>query len=264
VNHFTREARQVRLGFIGTGAITEAMVRGLCGPGGHREPILVSERSRERSDRLAAGFANVAVSADNQAIVDRSDWVIVAVRPDHARDVLSALRFRPTHRVISLVAGLDLPAVTALAKPAGAVHRANPLPAIERGEGPILFHPPDEAVAALLRRVGTPVGVADERQYHVVMCSGALMGAFFELVATTARWTERQGVPPPEAAAYATELFHALAGLAREQDAAALQQLSAGMTAGGLNEQVVRELRKRGWFTAVEEMMGAVLARLNR
>jgi pyrroline-5-carboxylate reductase len=90
------------------------------------------------------------------------------------------------------------------------------------------------------------------------------MGAFFELVATTARWTERQGVPPPEAAAYATELFHALAGLAREQDAAALQQLSAGMTAGGLNEQVVRELRKRGWFTAVEEMMGAVLARLNR
>jgi pyrroline-5-carboxylate reductase len=254
----------MKLGFVGTGVIAEAMVRGLCGPGGHREAIHITERSRARSQRLAAAFANVTVSPDNQTVVDQSECVFIAVRPEQARAVLSALRFRPQQRVISVVAGLDLQTVASLASPATAVHRANPLPSIERGEGPILLYPPDDAVSALLQRVGRPVGVADEQQYHVVMCGGALIGTFFELVATAARWTERQGVPPAEAAAYATALFHALASLTREKDAAALQQLSAEMTPGGLNEQVLLELRKRHWFAAVEEMMQLILARLTR
>jgi len=254
----------MKLGFIGTGVITEAMVRGLCGPGGHQEPIHVTERSRARSQRLAAAFANVTVLPDNQTVVDQSDWVIVALRPEHASGILSSLHFRPPHRVISLVAGLDLQTVASLVKPATAVHRVNPLPPIERGEGPILLYPPDDAVAALLSRVGRPVGLADEHQYHVAMCGGALIGMFFELVATTARWTERQGIPPEAAAAYATSLFHALAGLTLDKDAAALQQLAAEMTPGGLNEQVLHELRKRHWFAAEEEMMQLILARLTR
>ena len=101
----------MKLGFIGTGVITEAMVRGLCGPGGHQEPIHVTERSRARSQRLAAAFANVTVLPDTQTVVDQSDWVIVALRPEHASGILSSLHFRPRHRVISLVAGLHLQTV---------------------------------------------------------------------------------------------------------------------------------------------------------
>lgn len=266
MSHFTspEDGVAMQLGFVGTGVITEAIVRGLCGPGGHRDPIHITERSRDRSQRLAAAFGNVAVSAESQGVVDQSDWVILAVRPEHASDILSSLRFRPDQRVISLVAGLGLQTLASLVKPATAVHRVNPLPPIERGEGPILLYPHDAAVAELLSRVGRPVGVADEHQYHVAMCGGALIGMFFELVATTARWTERQGVPPAEAAAYTTSLFHALAGLTVEKDATALQHLAAEMTPGGLNEQVLDELRKRHWFAAQEEMMQLILARLTR
>ena len=75
---------------------------------------------------------------------------LAGIELEHASGILSSLHFRPRHRVISLVAGLDLQTVPSLVKPATAVHRVNPLPPIERGEGPILLYPPDDAVVALL------------------------------------------------------------------------------------------------------------------
>src|SRR5262245_24309396 len=123
----------MKLGLVGTGAIGEAIVRGLCGAGGHREPVFVTARTQARSARLAAAFPNVRVLSANQAVVDASDWVVLAVRPEQARDVASSLRFRPEHRVISLVAGLGLDALGPLVAPASRFHRANPLPFIEHG-----------------------------------------------------------------------------------------------------------------------------------
>ena len=68
------EGGTMRLGFIGTGTITTAMVTGLCTAAETPEHILVSPRNAERAAGLAEAFTQVAVAKDNQEVIDGSDW----------------------------------------------------------------------------------------------------------------------------------------------------------------------------------------------
>ena len=61
--------RAAAYGFVGTGAITRAMVTGLSAVDPAPE-IVVSPRGAEASASLAGRFGNVRVAADNQAVVD--------------------------------------------------------------------------------------------------------------------------------------------------------------------------------------------------
>lgn len=88
----------MNLGFVGTGAITSAIVTGLNASDAGRDGILVSPRNAEVAAALAARFPNVAVAASNQAVLDGSDVVMLAIRPQVTVEVLSSLEFRLTIR----------------------------------------------------------------------------------------------------------------------------------------------------------------------
>ena len=79
----------MKLGFIGTGVISDAMIRGLLSTGDAVSEIIVSRRGREFSQKLATEFDTVRVEDDNQAIMDAADIVFLAVRPQIAEQVLS-------------------------------------------------------------------------------------------------------------------------------------------------------------------------------
>ena len=55
----------MKLEFVGTGAITSAIVTGLNADGAGRETILVSPRNAETATALAAQYENVTVAASN-------------------------------------------------------------------------------------------------------------------------------------------------------------------------------------------------------
>ena len=84
----------MRLGFVGTGAITSAIVTGLNAAGLGSDTILVSPRNAETAAALAVKFTSVTVAASNQAVLDGSEVVMLAVRPQVATGVLSELKFR--------------------------------------------------------------------------------------------------------------------------------------------------------------------------
>jgi pyrroline-5-carboxylate reductase len=88
----------MKLGFVGTGAITSAIVTGLNASDAGRDSILVSPRNAEVAAALTAKFPNVAVAESNQAVLDGSDVVILAIRPQVTVEVLSDLKFRPDHQ----------------------------------------------------------------------------------------------------------------------------------------------------------------------
>ena len=143
----------MRTGFIGTGAITEAIVIGLYTLGGYSERIVVSRRSRERSTILAERFPLVEVVDDNQILVDRCDQVFISVLPKQAVEVVSQLQFAAHHRVVSLVAGLSLETIASLTAPASSCFRAIPMPPIEYGLGPTPLFPPDSELELKRRLV---------------------------------------------------------------------------------------------------------------
>src|SRR5258706_12591590 len=91
------------LGIIGVGHIAGAVVTGLCTSSGWSEPILLSPRSAAMAAALAARFPSVTVAADNQAVIDGCDRLVLAVRPQVAAAVLDGLHFRPDQPILNLI-----------------------------------------------------------------------------------------------------------------------------------------------------------------
>lgn len=255
----------MKIGFIGTGGISEAMIRGMVGYANHLEPIFVSRRSSARSARLGEDFQNVTVIDENQEIVDQSDWVVLAVLPSQAGHVIRGLNFSPSHTVISLVAGLEIESLIQQLAPSKDICRIIPLPPIEHGIGPIPLYPNLPAVADFFGKLGTVIPVEQESWFTVFSANSALMANFFEWTAWQARWMEKHGVPREDAARYACSFTTGLAAMTNRSDASQLQGLSSEcLTPGGLNEQVLRDSCNMGWFDLLRSPLDAVLSRLEK
>jgi pyrroline-5-carboxylate reductase len=251
------------LGFLGTGAISEAMIRGLCGNAGFSEPILVSSRSQARSERLSRDYRQVKVITGNALLVEKSDWVIVAVLPDQVEATLGELTFRSDQKVISLAAGISLARLSEWVFPCTKVSRAIPMPPIEFGVGPVALCPQDQSIEALFGRIGTAVSVSDEGQFNLFGAASAVMADYFDRVATVSSWMESHAMEPKTATRYTTSLFHALASLTLGQTPEVLQSMSAEcITPGGLNEQFLTTCTDSGSHDTLKAGLDDILARL--
>ena len=251
----------MNLGFLGTGAITEAVITGL-GAAPEAPAIVVSPRNAARSSALAARFANVAVAPDNQTVLDRADTVVLALRPQDIVTALDGLRFRREQTIISFVALLPMVRLQRLVAPAERICRAIPLPSAALRTGPIALWPALPDVADLLGRVGTVVAAPTEEMLEPLWATTALMAPFYEHVNHVTGWLVANGVPVPIAASYATRLHAAWSRVATEHadDLAALRD--ASQTRGGLNEQALRQLGEAGNYDALRAALSAVLRRL--
>jgi len=253
----------MKLGFIGTGALSSAIVTGLKSLPGETTPVVISPRNEEIAAGLAARFPDVTIASDNQAVLDQSDMVMLAVRPQIARDVLAGLRFRPDHHVISLIATLSREEVAALVAPAMQVTKALPMPMIARLEGATIVCPPDRRVAEFFGRLGKVIEVEDPGEFDVLSVVTATYASYFKYLDTIHSWVRSQGVETGKARDYITSIFKALANApdtAPEADFLHLSQDYA--TRGGINEQVLRELTERGMFDAFAESLGRVHRRV--
>lgn len=255
----------MKIGFIGTGAIAEAVIVGLVKLSGWEETVLVSARNNERSARLATRFPNVQVVHQNQSIATQADVLFLSMLPKQASEVVESIEFREDQRVVSLVAGISVEQLRAMTKGATNIHRVIPMPPNEIGFGPIPVFPPSPELESLLGRIGTVIPVEDENHFSTFSASSALMAVFFELVATNARWIESQGVSPRHGAMYSTSLFQALAMFTRNLDPSQLQQISQEcLTVGGLNEQILNSAKSEGWFRLMESQLDLVMQRITQ
>lgn len=98
----------MKLGVIGTGVITGAIVRGLLMTDFPVENIIVSARSREGSFRLREMLAGIRVCGVMREIMERAEMLSLAIRPPQTRDVLQPLTFRPVRQVVSLGATVSI------------------------------------------------------------------------------------------------------------------------------------------------------------
>tara|TARA_R110001599_G_scaffold8651_3_gene41945 strand:- start:28935 stop:29741 length:807 start_codon:yes stop_codon:yes gene_type:complete len=253
----------VIIGFIGTGAITESVVRGLHSKGSPFERILVSPRNAQRASTLASGFSDVTIAADNQAVIDESDIVCIAVRPQIAEKVLAPLEF-PSHKtVLSFVATLSFESLRPWVAPAACLFRMVPIPAVERGEGPVILFPPDEDLQELFAGLGTIVPVTSESDLHSLWAVTAFMAPYFGLLHAVSAWLRRRGLEPADADIFTSAFFDALSTTARAVHGEGFDELAREhATLGGLNEQLRRELAANDWFGLTAHGLDLILDRL--
>ncbi|WP_321472636.1 pyrroline-5-carboxylate reductase [uncultured Paludibaculum sp.] len=247
------------LGFVGTGAITEAIVTGLSTPGGPDHPIRLSPRNASVAAALAARFSNVSVCASNQAVLDTCDTVVVAVRPQVAPEVLSALRFSSSHTVISLIAGFSALRIADLVNPATRISRAIPLPSVAQRRSPIAVYPPQSAAADLFAPLGQIFGIETEAHLNAFSTATSTMAAYFAFMGHIASWVAAKGIAEQQARQYIALLFAGLADTGLETSERTASDLAAAhSTPGGLNEQLLRHLTDHQVFDTLTEALDAV------
>ena len=253
----------MKLGFVGTGALTSAIVTGLKSLADDGSSIVVSPRNREIAESLAARFADVRVAASNQDVLDSSDTVVLAVRPQVARAVLSELTFRPDHEIVTLIATVTVEEIATLVAPARRVTKALPMPMIARGEGATIVYPPDPAVAAFFRRLGGVIEVDDVAEFDAMSVVTATFATFFRNLQTIHEWLGEKGVAADRARDYIVAIYKALANAPDTAPQADFAELSREYaTRGGVNEQVVRELEARKVFEALAETLDGAHRRM--
>jgi pyrroline-5-carboxylate reductase len=252
----------MRLGFIGTGTITRAIVTGLLRVDAPFESISLSPRNAEIAATLAALDPRITVCRTNQEVLDTCDIACLAVVPQIASEVLSSLDFAACRQIISFMAGIPIADVQRMTGKIEGVTRAIPLPAVAAAKGSTAICPPDEVASQLFSWIGVTVEVSDERKFDALSAVTATMASFYAVLETQAQWLVRCGIEYSSARAY---LSAYCAGLAHEptengQPFSTLVQQS--MTPGGINEQLHKELLREGAYSHYSDALDNVLSRI--
>lgn len=242
-------------GVLGVGALGRAIVTGLCAGVAEPPPVVVSPRSAATASALAGELPTVSVGADNQAVLDSSDVVVVCLRGQLA-PLLGELAWRPEHVVVSAMPGAGVARLAELVAPATRVARAIPMPAVATRSTTTMVHPPLPEVVALFDRLGGTVPLADEAAFTALYTASGTVAPVFAYLAMLVDWLVGEGVPVEVANRQVGSIF---GGVVPTPDVAAAQGFDELVkeyaTPGGVNEQVTTLMRDAGVFG---EMRGAV------
>ena len=255
----------MKLGFIGTGKITSAVITGICTSKISFQKIIISPRNRNISQKLKKRFRKVYIAKTNQEIVEKCNWVFLAVTPKVGAKILPKLNFRSNQKIISFISTINLAQLKKIVKKRAKIVRAIPLPPISLGKGPVPICPPDNQVRDFFNKIGTTVEIKSERSSKNFWATSGMMAPFYEMLKVLSDWLVKKGINRNEAQKYITSLFFALSEDSVSNSKKHLKYLvSESHTSGGLNEQGVKELRRSGFYKSLEKSLNSILKRLNK
>jgi len=262
ITNFRVGSTDFRVGIIGVGHLAGYLVEGLRRASPDVK-IVLSPRNVERSAKLAARFG-ASVAADNQAVADAADVILLTTRPGDALGACREVSFRPDQTLISAAAGLPLESLKPAVVPAAAV-RAMPISCAAINESPTLIYPDNPDAHALFDLLGQVHVLPDESRFTPASAIAAFYGWVYALLDDTVAWTEHAGVPPETARSLVLETVRGAADMALAQPAQELSaMLDALATPGGITEHGLRTLHQRQGLAAWTVALDAVLDRIHR
>jgi pyrroline-5-carboxylate reductase len=249
--------------FLGGGRITSALIAGLR-LGKYQQQLIVHDRNPAKLKALRKQY-RVSIEPDLRKAVAQAKLLVIAVRPDAVRALLSSIR--PQHKAcaISLAAGIPLRNLRLWISNIPWV-RAMPSPAARFGKGltalafgPGLPRSLQDEVSDLFSRVGEVVRVPEARFDAFTVTYSTSHG--YHALAALAQAAEKLGLDR-ETALMASA--HALADgiLAwREAKVPLDKLLDESATPGGIAATVMRTMDDGGYRKTIERGLRTGLAR---
>ena len=255
----------MKLGFIGTGQITKAVINGILKSQIKYSKIFISKRNLKISAELSRKSKKILIIKNNQEIINKSDWVFLAVTPTVGNKILKDLNFKKNQTVISFISTIKMNELKKYIKVTSKIVRAIPLPPISLKKGPVPIFPPNNKVKLFFDQIGTTVEVKNEKSSLNFWATSSMMAPFYELLKTLSSWLISKGIKKNDAQKYITSLFVALSEDAIVNSKKDLKILvKNSQTPKGLNEQAVNELRKSGFYKSLNKTANSVLKRLEK
>jgi len=255
----------MKLGFIGTGNITVAVVNGICDSKIVFKKILVSPRNKSNALKLSKKFKKVSIAKTNQEIVDKCNWIFLAVTPKIGEKILPELNYRSSQIIINFISTIRNSQLKKYVKVKAKIVRALPLPPIALRKGPVPICPANKKVKNFFNHLGTAVEISNEKLFTNFWCMTAMMAPYYEILNTLSKWLSSKGLKKTDTQKYITSLFFAMSEDAvanSKKDLAIL--IKNSQTPGGLNEQALNKLRKLGFYKLLNKSANNVLKRLKK
>ncbi len=105
-----RDLTSLRWGFIGSGKMATALIRGMIRAGTTRAESVIASDPSEAARRTLARETGVGVTESNAEVARHGDVLVLAVKPQSMAEALGTLRpeIGANHLVISIAAGIPL------------------------------------------------------------------------------------------------------------------------------------------------------------
>ena len=255
----------MKLGFIGTGKIASSVITGICNSEIKYKKIFISPRNKIIAKKLKNKFKKVYIARNNQEIVDKSDWVFLAVTPTVGEKIIRKLKFKSSQTIISFISTITIPELKKMIKTKVEIVRAIPLPPISLKKGPVPICPPNKKVKNFFDKIGSTVEIRNEKLSINFWSTSGVMASYYELLKVMSEWLIKKGIKRSDAQKYVTTLFLALSEDAVVNSKKELKYLvKESQTPKGLNEQGLKEMSKKGVYKSLINTLNNIHKRLKK
>jgi len=200
----------MRLGFIGTGKIAFSVITGICTSKISFQKILISPRNKNTAQKLKKNFRKVNIAKTNQEIIDKCNWIFLAVTPKIGEKILPKLNFRSNQKIISFISTINSAQLKKIVRKKAKIIRALPLPPISLRKGPVPIFPPNKEVNSFFSHLGIAVEISNEKLFTNFWCMTAMMAPYYEILNTLSKWLSSKGLKKIDTQKYITSLFFAM------------------------------------------------------
>jgi pyrroline-5-carboxylate reductase len=244
-----------RVGFLGAGHIAAPMARALARAG---HEVTVSRRSEAVSAALSQSGLGIAV-AETAEVVERSDILLLCLRPAVWKDVVAGLPFRADQKIVSVMAGVPMAEIAAACAPVRDVSVTIPYGFIENGGCPLPVVGDPGVVQALFGARNPVLPQADEAALNHHFAASTMVAAALGLLEEGAGWLAGKTGSPEAAEIYVSNLVTGvLNGLSRDRAGELHDEKMALATPNTLNLQMVEGLAVRGAFDGLPAILDGI------
>lgn len=241
-----------RIGFIGGGNMARSLIGGLVAAGTPPDIVKASDPEKTIRASLASDFG-IEATGDNAEILEASDVLVLAVKPQVIEKVLTPLSSSfDAHKplVISVAAGIPIASIEKWANTDLAVIRVMPnTPALIGAGAAGLFANPRTSVEqraaaeSIIQSVGTSIWVGDETLIDTVTAvSGSGPAYFFYLMEAMIEAGVAGGLEPSAARALVLQTALGASRLALSSDEPPAELRRRVTSPGGTTEAAINSL----------------------
>lgn len=262
--------KQFRLGVIGGGFMAHAILKGVVYSDFLKaKKIIVSDPSAASLEKLT--YLGVCSTANNRDVVENSEFILLAVKPQNFADVAASVRGLPVEKVITIMAGVKKQKIKdALFGNNIKVARAMPNLPCSIGSGMTAVDMSDFSnniddsafVNSVFNCLGNVLSVPEEKLNAVTGISGSGPAYVYMFIDGLIRAGIKQGLTEDEAKTLAVStVFGGADMVAHSEDKTIEQLISAVCSKGGTTIQAVDSFRNDDMYGMIDRAVSACVKR---
>lgn len=263
--------KNTRTGFIGAGNMAQAIIGGLLNTGTPPQNILIFEPNVTLAAELSASMG-IKVMQDNTQLCEQSDVIVLAVKPQIMKSVLTGLKrltLRPEALFVSIAAGLPIDLMQSWLAASYPMIRVMPnTPALVGAGVSGLFASREvntsqcELAESIMRAVGSVIWVDREHLIDTVTAvSGSGPAYFFYFIEALEKAALEGGLNPEQARLLSLETAFGASKLALESDVDAQTLRECVTSPGGTTQAALDVFKKNNMAEGLYEAVKAATER---